>query len=556
MMEEARAADAAAREAARALQPRPTGFTGASAFEPLTARSPPSAPATPAPQDASALTSPRALAAEAQSGAPAQRELRAATQELERAQQGRQQADQELVRRLARVAAGLTPEQTHSFSQQNRQQHAAVYERETQAAERAATVLRERGAELRQGAETPEGARTVGRGLSALAQSPRAVEALQFAGQVVSGGGAAAQNLFATTNFGRDVLERGLPAAAGVLAGRGAEAAELAREVGRLAAPFAPAVAGGLQGHRVATEVQALLSGNMDAVRNLATRWNDSSSLMRAAGAAGLVISASGAGRSTAQGQPAAQQLEAWARAGQSGTELLSNVTRALGTGVRAAGTATALARLAPSLGLVANAASLAHNSSQFMQTRNPGFAIAATGDAIATLGSAIGSFPITAVPGAAVNALAQVVSAAGDLTANEIAHRRSVQEQVQQLEAGGMPRPTAEAMVRNPAAVHALASQGFTPEQIQRLASAQGEHFGRPADLQVFGAAASALGVDRNTATQALSALSRAELTRLAAGLAQSRSPAQQRAFLEDMVSISGFSPQGLAAVRSMLGR
>lgn len=558
MMEQAWAADAAAREAARAQQPRPAGFSGASEFEPLASRTPaqvtgqPPQQATPAETPA---TSARALAAEAARGTPAQREFTAATRELESAQQARQQADQELARRLSRIGPGLTEAQRTDFTTRYAQQHAPVYERERQATERAARVLQERGPELRQAAETPEGARTLSNGLAALAQSTRAVEALQFAGQVVAGGGAAAQNLQAAPNFGRDVLERGLPTAAAVLAGQGLERNDLVREVTRLAMPFVPAVTGGLQGYRGHQELQALVSGNMDAVRNLATRWEQSSPVMRAAGIAGAGIGLANAGRSIAQGESAAQVVEALGRGLQSTAEVASNLTRAFSTGLRAAGTATALARLAPGLGLAANAASLVHNGSQVMRTGNAGYAIAAGGDAVATLGSLISLFPPTAVPGAAVNALGQVVSAVGDLTANHITDARSRQAQIQQLVDGGMERRTAETMMGNLAGVQELARQGFSPQQIQALAGSRPELLARPADLQVFGQTAAALGVDPAAATNLLQSLSRRDLSTLTAGLAQARTTDDRRAFLEQMLSMGG-SESRLAAIRQLLGR
>lgn len=560
-MEEAWAAEAAAREAARAQQQRPAGFDAQSEFEPVgrtgSSAAPTLTPTAEPPASEAPVTSARALAAQAAPATPALRELRTATYELEQAATARTAADQELGRQLNRLGPSLTPEQRTDFSQRYRQQNAAIYQREEQAAQRVSSLLREHGDELRQSLSTPEGARTVSRGLAALADSPRAPEALEFARDVAARGGPAAENLLRAPNFARDVLERGLPNVAGTLLARGTDVMEVQREVMRLATPFLPAATGGVQAQRVLTEAQALASGNMDAIRNLATRWNESSTGMRMLAGAGFAIAFNGARSSIANGQPMAQQVEAIARAGQSGAELLSNGLRGMLTGARAAQSATALARLAPGIGLVANAASLVHNSSQFMETRNAGFAVAATGDAIATLGSAIGSFPITAVPGAAVNALGQVISAAGDLTANYIAHRRSADQQVQQLEAGGMNPAAARALVDNPAAGRNLAAQGLSPQQIQELAGARPDLFTRPGELRVFSEAARNLGMSPQQLQSTLQSLSTRELMQLVPGLAQGRTPAQHRAFLESLSALGDrVSPSSQAAIRALLGR
>lgn len=570
MMEEAWAAEAAAREAARLQhqQQRAAGFPEDSEFESVgrgraggrsggavTGAGLPPAP--PPPSEAPAVPA-RTLAAEAARGSPALREFSSATRELEQARTARDSADQELGRQLSRLGPGLTSEQMTDFSQRYRQQHAAVYQREQAAADRVSGLLQSSGDELRRAASTPEGARTVARGLAALADSPRAPEALEFARNVAAHGGPAAESLLRAPNFARDVLERGLPNVAGTLIARGMELQDVQREVMRLATPFLPAGTAGAQANRLLTEAQSLASGNMDAIRNMTTRWNDSSTGARMLAGAGLVIAANSARASVANGQPMAQQIEAIARAGQSGAELFSNMVRGTLTGARGAQTATALARLAPGIGLVANAASLVHNGSRFMETRNPGFAVAATGDAIATLGSAIGSFPITAVPGAAVNALGQIISNAGDLTANYIAHRRSAEDQMRHLEANGMSRVAAQALVDNPAAAHQLSRQGFSPQQIQELAGARPDLFTRPADLQVLGETARNLGLPPERALTAMRALSTRETSLVTSGLAQARTPEAQRAFLNDLLAVGAdrFSPMAQAALRQLLER
>jgi hypothetical protein len=562
MMEEAWAADAAAREAQRVSRPAPTGLPEASAFEPAVARArPPLTGAEPAPAAAPSPDGPRlspaALAAQVRPSPEVQRELRAATTALEGARGAREQADQELGRRLAAYGPALSPEQIQGVTRAYRQQHAGVYEAERTATARLSTLLRERGDVLQQQAATPEGARTLARGLGALAQSAEAPQAVEFAGRVMQAGGPAAQNLRAQPNFERDVIERGVPQAAAIIASRaeGPNALqETVREVSRIAGPL---VSGGVQGNQAVQQMNALLSGNMDAVRNLAQNWSQSGLVMRTLGVAGLAVSGALAGHSTAQGQSFAQQLEAYGRAAQSGAELGSHALRAMTGAARAAldtSAATRLARLAPGLGLVANAASLAHNGSQFARTGNPGFAIAATGDALATIGSAIGSFPPTAVPGAFVNAVGQVISAGGDLLANRIADSRSREEQVRALGEAGVPAAAAGALVENASGARELARLGYSPQQIQALAGRSGQHLAQSGDVGVVTRAAERLGLDRAATQQVLERLAPTELWGLARGLQMAGGAPEQRAFIEGLVQRSGYSPQAREALRALL--
>lgn len=389
-------------------------------------------------------------------------------------------------------AGPLTDEQRAKFIEEfkSRDDRADVYKAEADAAKALGDYVAEnRDALLAMAAKDPAAAKQVVELLGDLADSGNGELALDMVGQIMAAdpssdlGKAFASH--AETLKG-PLLERISSAATTEIVAR--HDGDLQAALGDLQEAFQPfkdakglydGVSGGVGSFKEGMEMmEAVASGDFDALKKLGDDFGEASPFARAMSAAGVVLGAVKAGQSGKEGEYL-EAVQGFASAGEAGLNLLAGATKHLTDAGKfaqyaddAAKFARFAAKLAPGLGVIASATSAAINVQKAAEGQNVGYAIAIVGDVFSMLGSAVALVPgAGTAAGAIVSGIGAVISAIGGFVGDAIDKHQTEEELRGYLEAAGLDKDTIELMLGSGESQNMVASElGIDGRQWQQM--------------------------------------------------------------------------------------